>query len=300
MTNHKDKILLLDGATGTELDKRGVDISLPLWSAGALIHAPETLLRVHCDYLNAGAYAITANTFRTNQRALSKAGLDENAAKQLTLQAVQIAQAARDKCNANALVLGSVAPLEDCYRPDLSPDEKTCEAEHGQMIANLLEAEVDLLLIETMNNLTEAKAAISQARKQCNSPAKWIVSFCMKSQGSPGELLSGENVIELFDEFEDAFAVGVNCTAAPETDMHMNYLRKHLPKHIKIAAYANIGSADQQGNWISTDAIEPQRYAEYAMNWIDSGATIIGGCCGTTPTTIAAIANRLDAACQAT
>ena len=235
MTNNKDKILLLDGATGTELDKRGVDISLPLWSAGALIHAPETLLKVHCDYLNAGADAITANTFRTNQRALSKAGLDDKASKQLTKKAIEIARAARDKCKANALLLGSVAPLEDCYRPDLSPDEKTCEAEHGQMIANLIEAEVDLLLIETMNNLTEAKAAITQARKQCNSPAKWIVSFCMKSQGSPGELLSGENVIELFDEFEDAFAVGVNCTPAPETEMHVKYLRTHLPKHIKIA-----------------------------------------------------------------
>lgn len=290
---NNNKILLLDGATGTELDQRGVDITLPLWSTRALIDKPETLLAVHCDYLNAGADAITANTFRTNQRALSKAGLDDNAAKQLTLQAVQIAQAARDKCNANALVFGSIAPLEDCYRPDLAPDEAACNLEHGKMIAYLLEADVDLLLIETMNNLTEAKAAINQARKQCSSPAKWIVSFCMKSQGSPCELLSGENVIELLDEFEDAFAVGVNCTPAPQTQMHVKYLRKHLPKHIKITAYANIGSADKQGNWISTDAINPDRYADYAMSWINSGAEIIGGCCGTTPSTIEAIANRI-------
>ncbi len=296
MTNNKHKILLLDGATGTELDKRGVDISLPLWSARALMDAPDTLLSIHCDYLSAGAGAITANTFRTNQRALSKAGLDDDAAERLTKQAVKIAQKARDKCNANALVLGSIAPLEDCYRPDLAPDEKTCKAEHGRMITNLLEADVDILLIETMNNLTEAGAAIGEARAQTVKTGKWIISFCMKPQGAPGELISGENVTDLMDEFEDAHAVGVNCTAATETELHVKFLRTHMPQHVKIAAYANIGFADKQGNWISTDAIEPQRYADYALNWIDSGATIIGGCCGTTPSTIAAIASRLDTA----
>lgn len=294
MTNHRNKILLLDGATGTELDKRGVDISLPLWSTRALIDAPDILLSVHCDYLAAGAGAITANTFRTNQRALGKAGFNEGAAKRLTNQAVKIAQEACEKCNPNALVLGSIAPLEDCYRPDLSPDEKTCKAEHGKMIANLLEAGVDLLLIETMNNLTEASAAISEAKLQTDSPGKWIISFCMKSHGLPGELLSGENVVDLIDDLKDAYAVGVNCTAAPEIDSHVKFLRAHLPAPVKIIAYANIGSADEQGNWISSDAVEPQRYADYAINWIKSGATIIGGCCGTTPSTIAAIASRLD------
>lgn len=296
MTNDKNNILLLDGATGTELDKRGVDITLPLWSARAMIDAPDTLLSVHCDYLAAGAGAITANTFRTNQRALKKAGLDEDAAKRLTNQAVNIAQASCKKCNSNALVLGSIAPLEDCYRPDLSPDENTCKAEHGQMIANLLEAGVDLLLIETMNNLTEANAAISQARLQTDSPGKWIISFCMKSHGLPGELLSGENVIDLIDDLKDAYAVGINCTAAPQIESHVMFLRKSLPQNVRIAAYANIGSADAQGNWISSDAVDPKRYADYAMKWIESGASIIGGCCGTTPSTIAAIANRIDIA----
>ena len=59
-------------------------------------------------------------------------------------------------------------------------------------------------------------------------------------------------------------------------------------------AYANIGYADESGNWISTDAINPQRYAQYARQWIDAGATLIGGCCGTTPQTIRAIAASVE------
>jgi S-methylmethionine-dependent homocysteine/selenocysteine methylase len=62
---------------------------------------------------------------------------------------------------------------------------------------------------------------------------------------------------------------------------------------MRIAAYGNVGFADKHGAWVSTDAVEPERFADYAMQWIDAGASIIGGCCGTTPASIAAIKHRL-------
>jgi len=284
------QILLLDGATGTELDRRGVDISLPLWSARAIVDAPQVLQDVHSEYLAAGATAITANTFRTHRRSLAKAGLGDQAGE-LTRQAVEIAKRARDEHNSDALVFGSIAPLEDCYRPDLSPDESVCRREHAEMIDHLLEAGVDLLLIETMNNVAEARAAITEAQQR--APGKWIVSFCLRNEGEPGILLSGESVSQLSDELSEAYAVGVNCTAAHVTAPQVAALRELLPGKVRIAAYANIGYADESGNWISTDAINPQRYAQYAMQWIDAGATVVGGCCGTTPQTISAIAALL-------
>ena len=290
MTGDGSKILLLDGATGTELERRGVDISLPLWSARALLDAPQVLQDIHRDYLAAGAGVITANTFRTHRRSLAKAGLGDQAGT-LTREAVQIARAARDEHKPDALVLGSVAPLEDCYRPDLSPDEPACRREHAEMIDHLLEAGVDLLLIETMNNVREARAAVNEAQRR--APGKWIVSFCLRSDAEPGILLSGESMTDLVDSLIDAYAVGVNCAAAHVTEAHVAALRALLPDHVRIAAYANIGYADETGNWISTDAINPQRYAEYAMRWIDAGATLIGGCCGTTPGTIRAISAKI-------
>ncbi len=290
MTIDGPKIVLLDGATGTELDRRGVDISLPLWSARAIVGAPQVLQDVHSEYLAAGATGITANTFRTHRRSLAKAGLGDQAAD-LTRQAVEIAKRARDEHNPDALVLGSIAPLEDCYRPDLSPDESVCRREHAEMIEHLLDAGVDLLLIETINNVAEARAVITEA--QHHAPGKWIASFCLRNEGEPGILLSGESLSQLSDELSEAYSVGVNCTAAHVTASHVVALRELLPEKMRIAAYANIGYPDESGNWIRTDAIEPHRYAQYAMRWIDAGATIVGGCCGTTPQTISAIAALL-------
>jgi S-methylmethionine-dependent homocysteine/selenocysteine methylase len=281
------QILLLDGATGTELDRRGVDIGLPLWSARALLEAPEVLSEIHRNYLEAGAGAITTNTFRTHRRSLAKAGLGDRAAE-LTGLAVTIARRARDDIRPDALVLGSVAPLEECYRPDLAPDDDACRGEHAEMIEHLVEAGADLILIETMNNLPEAGAAADAARRL--APGKWMISLCTRPQGPPGTLLSGEAAAPLLERLHDARAVGVNCVAAPHVEAQVRHLRQTLPDHVRIMAYANVGHADDAGNWVITDAVDPQTYAGYAQRWIKAGATVVGGCCGTTPDTIRAIA----------
>ncbi len=283
-------VLLLDGATGSELDRRGVDVSLPLWSARALITEPQAVTEIHREYLRAGAEAITANTFRTHTRTLARENGAPGAAE-LSRRAVQIARAARDEHGPGALVLGSVAPLEDCYRPDLAPDADACRREHAELIGALVDAGVDRILIETMNNLTEARAAMSAARRLAGS--RWLVSFCMKSAGPPGTLLSGEPIAMILDELRDAPAVGVNCVAAPSVETQVEHLRAMLPDTTRIIAYANIGYADDAGNWVATDAVAPESYATYAMSWVRAGATIIGGCCGTTPATIRAVGRCL-------
>ncbi len=285
-------ILLLDGATGTELGRRGADITLPLWSARALLEAPDLLKAIHVDYLDAGAGAITTNTFRTHRRSLAKAGLGDRAAL-LTTRAVEIANESRHQRNPGALIVGSVAPLEDCYRPDLAPDEAACRLEHTEMIRTLLEAGVELVGLETMNNLTEAGAATEAARRL--AAGKWMVSFCTRSEGPPGVLLSGEPLADILPSLGDAHAVGVNCVAAPAVESQVTFLRDALPPHVRIIAYANIGYADGAGNWVTTDAVDPAAYARYASRWVEAGADIIGGCCGTTPDTIRAVKKAIGA-----
>ena len=285
-------LMLLDGATGTELGRRGVDISLPLWSAHAIIEAPDVLAEIHRDYLLAGADAITANTFRTHRRSLSKVEL-AGRARELTRQAVAIAAQARDRFKPQALVLGSVAPLEDCYRPELAPDAAVCRDEHAEMIENLLNSGVDGILIETQNNLREAEAAAEQARRL--APGRWMISFCTTSEGPPGMLLSGESLADVLPALEGASAVGVNCVAATSTESQVKLLRLLVPHHVRISAYANVSKACADGSWIATDAVDPENYAQYAARWIAAGATIIGGCCGTRPEMINRIASRLAA-----
>ena len=281
-------ILLLDGATGTELDRRGVDVGLPLWSARAMLEAPDVLKDVHRAYLDAGAGAICTNTFRTHERSLAKAGLGDRA-ERLTREAVAIACAARDELNQDALVLGSVAPLEDCYSPELAPDAETCLREHGQLIGHLVDAGVDLVLIETMCSAHEALAAAEAADEV--APGNWAISFCL-APGEPGVLLDGTLLADLLPQLGRARFIGINCVAAPSLTGQVQHLCSLLDANIPIAAYGNVGHPDDERGWVNTDAIDPDRYAEHAMEWIEAGASITGGCCGTTPETTRAMSDQ--------
>lgn len=290
--------LLLDGAIGTELNRRGVDTSLPLWSTRALLEAEDILEQVHADYLAAGAEAITANTFRTQRRTLERANIAART-ESLTARAVAIAKRARDAAEKHtgrrALVFGSVPPLEDCYDPASAPDYKTARNEQGEHIELLLRARVDAILIETMNTIAEALACAVEA--QGRAPGRWILSCCLKHDASEPTLLSGEPVSDLIDSLNRhvkggaaaARAIGCNCVPAPSVEENVKQLRATLRDDIPIIAYANVGKPDPDQGWTSTDAVDPEAYANYARTWITAGATIIGGCCGTSPETTRAL-----------
>src|SRR5262245_23627856 len=153
--------ILLDGATGTELNRRGVNTDLPLWSAGALLAAPEVLGQVHADYARAGAEIITANTFRAHRRSLARGGQGyADRAAELVRVAVDLARASAQAVpGREVFVAGSQAPLVDCYSPELVPPQPECEREHAEMAQHLAAAGADLILVETMNTIREAVAA---------------------------------------------------------------------------------------------------------------------------------------------
>ena len=275
-------LMLLDGATGTELDQRGVDISLPLWSARAIIEAPEVLGQIHVDYLIAGADLVTANTFRTHRRSLSRAGLGDRA-EELTERAVRIARQACASASKRALVAGSMSPLEDCFSPELVPHDDYLQDEHAEMAHHLVKAGADVLLIETMNTVREAVAATRAA------VATGLPTMVSVVCGRDARLLSGESVADAAMALTPlrTDAILVNCTPAPDLYRSLSELRDHTS--LPIGAYANIGYTEGDQNWIETDATDPEAYARYAGQWRENGATLIGGCCGTTPAHIAAL-----------
>lgn len=279
-------MLILDGATGTELDRRGVDVTLPLWSARAMIEAPEVLEEIHEDYLRAGADVIVTNTFRTHERSLARAGLPGQSGP-LTRAAVEIAIRARNTIRPEAQVFGSVSPLEDCYCPERAPNRSACTEEHARMILDLVDAGVDHVLIETMSSARESLAAVEMARR--HAPGRWSVSFCLDVENAPGHLIDGTPLSELLPELEGARHVGVNCVPAVNLIDHLQVIRDFLPDGATLAAYGNVGVPDDVRGWINTDAIDPERYASHVEDWLASGVELVGGCCGTSPQTILAI-----------
>jgi len=277
--------LLLDGATGTELERRGVATRLPLWSAGALVGAPALVGRIHRDYAAAGAEALTANTFRTQRRTLAREGLGERAAA-LTALAVRLAREAAATSASRPLVLGSDPPLEDCYRPDLVPDEAALASEHAEHCANLAAAGVDAILCETHNSLREACAA---ARAASATGLPVLVSFvCWEG----ATLLSGERLADavLAVRTLRPAALLVNCL--PPSNV-MACLEVLAGAGLPFGVYANLGAPDDATGFRRSEEVTPLRFAAAAAEWVAAGARLVGGCCGTTPAHIEAIRQSL-------
>ena len=281
--------LILDGATGTELNRRGVDTGLPLWSARALMNDRDAgiLQDIHEDYLRAGADIISTNTFRTHRRALAPSG-NADRALELTRRAVELARAAIATVAADKprFVAGSISTLEDCYRPDLVPPDDELRAEHTERIHHLVECGVDVILIETINALREA-LILAKLAATTGTPA--IVSFvCDRG----GKILSGETLTKAADQLLPLgiSAIGVNCGPTPCLAGPLAELRSACGPDFPLIAYGNIGYADESVGWVNTDAEDAGVYCAHASHW---PAKIIGGCCGTTPAHIRQLAMTL-------
>jgi S-methylmethionine-dependent homocysteine/selenocysteine methylase len=266
------KFVRLDGPMGTELVRRGVPVPPPAWSAHALDMAPDVVSAIHRDYAEAGATIHTANTFRTQQRSV---GTRWDA---LLRRAVHIA---RSTVPSGHRIAGSIAPLEDCYRPDLSPGEGS-RPEHAKRAQALADAGVDLILCETFPHGTEARVAVQEAVR--TGSETWVAL----TAGPDASLMTPMAMREAATACaaEGALAVLVNCTPATRTLAYVEALAK---VGVAFGAYANAGGPDDHIGF-GADAQEGANiYASLARRWLDAGATIIGGCCGTGPAHIEAL-----------
>jgi S-methylmethionine-dependent homocysteine/selenocysteine methylase len=284
----KDLPVILDGATGTELQRRGVNTGLPLWSANALLKQPDVVGQIHADYLTAGAQILTANTFRTTRRTFRHANLSDQSAA-LTKLAVELAGTARDHSGRpDILIAGSMAPLEDCYRPDLVPSVDELRDEHAELAQRLADAGVDFILLETMNTIREARAACEAA---VATGKEVVVSFICDRAGN---LYGGEPLADAIRTIVPVGPVGfsINCVSPRflMPNIHIARATTDLP----LGVYANIGIPEnEKRGWAFTQDIGPGEYATYAGDWMHQGVAMIGGCCGTTPEYIDALVRAL-------
>jgi len=276
-------ITILDGPLGTQLLAHGVPTPPPLWSALALRDAPQAIERIHRAYIDAGAQVITTNTFRTQP------GVCPDDWRQLTARAVELAQRAVGSAP-GVRVAGSIAPISDCYRPDLSPGgDSEVRDRHALLAGVLVDAGVDLLLCETFPHPGEALAAVEAA--VATGANTWLAL----TAGPDANLMTPGAMAVAAAQAVDAGASAllVNCTPASQTLPFVKALAS-ANLRIPIGAYANAGSISERMGWRNpVDSPEAhQRYASFAQTWADAGASLIGSCCGTGPEHIALLAKR--------
>ncbi|MDM5340934.1 homocysteine S-methyltransferase [Fictibacillus enclensis] len=295
--------VVLDGALATELERYGCTLDDPLWSASILLDKPELIYQVHADYFKAGAdVAITASYQATLDGFLSR-GINEHKAIQLIKKTVELAKKARDdfwkeKSNQNRpkpIVAASVGPygayLADGseYKGHYGVSDETLEQFHRLRIKALIEAGADILAVETIPSLQEAKI-VAKLLKEYPETYAWL-SFSLRDGTTISEGTSLKECAESFNESEQIAAIGVNCAPASAATEAVVILHQHTEKPIIV--YPNSGETydPETKTWSGATTCEGELHLA-AEDWLRAGARLIGGCCRTEPKHIKKLAEK--------
>jgi len=283
------RTIKLDSAMGTRLVELGLKLEAPTWSAIALEDDADTVEKVHMENILAGADVITTNTFRTTPYAFHQLmnGVEAHTrARQYTLLAIRIAQKVVKESGRDIKIAASITTLGDCYKPDEFPGIIGGRPWHDAQLDNLAHKVVDIILAETINSAREARLIAELALKR-DKPV-WM-SLILNEKG---QLLSGDNLIELAKRLEHMGidAVGVNCSNPQVTLDAIKQLRDAVK--LPLIAYPNLGEthfSDEKVGKVMT----PSAFADWAGKVIESGAEIVGACCGSNYKHVAALSKKL-------
>jgi homocysteine S-methyltransferase len=280
--------LLFDGAMGTLLFSRGIPQRACLDEV-ALTH-PDVVSAIHREYLEAGADVIETNTFGANRFRLAEYGL-ENLAGTISRRGAQLAREARDVAGRDALVAGSIGPLSAATRIADRPHLGLARAAFREQVEGLLEGGVDLFVCETFGDLPTLLGAIEEIRRACDLPIIAQMTF-----GEDLMLAGGVTPAQAAEALSEAGvdAIGVNCGAGPRACLEA-LTRIGPPSPAAARSIQPNAGLPRRIEGRLVYSAEPEYFGEMVPRMLAAGATIVGGCCGTSPAHTAAMRAALDA-----
>ena len=282
--------VLADGAMGTMLHSRGVHFDRCFDELN--LTEPGQVGEIHREYIEAGSQIIYANTFGANRYKLAAHGLDDKVAE-INRAGVELAQRVVKATFKDVLVAGDVGPLGVRIAPYGRVQPAQARQVFGEQISALVQADVDLLVLETMSDIHELREAIAAAKEICDLPIVATMTFTRDDT-----TLLGDSPARVAVELWKAGAnlIGVNCSGGPAQALR---IYRHMRQVVPEARYTikpNAGWPEQVGGRIMYPA-GPEYFQEYAEAFCEAGVSLIGGCCGTTPQHIHAMRAALDTAC---
>jgi homocysteine S-methyltransferase len=282
-------VLLLDGGLSTELERRGYDISGPLWSARLYLENPSAIAEVQRDFLHAGAQVVTTATYQATHQGLSRFGLTAAEVDALLRRAAELAgQVADEHPGHRPLVVGSIGPY-GALRHDGSEYTGAYDLRVGELRRfhrrrlHVLAEHCDVLAVETIPQLPEMEALVAEL-DELSTPC-WI---CVN--GSATTLASGESLVEAFElarSLPHLIAAGANCITPRDASALAGFAADVTGRPSVI--YPNSGETYQDEQWSGTSSANLD-----VEQWLTAGAGIVGGCCRTTPADIRAMAAELE------
>jgi len=307
------EIIVLDGATGSEIERLGATMNSSAWCGVANKTHPDIVRQVHEEYIRAGADVVTANTFSTSRHILASAGLADETVS-INARAVELAREAVHNVSPERpiAVAGSMSNMRAWIPGTVSPDPRflpTPEEEfdnYQEVAQTLAKSGVDLILMEMMTDIDRSSMAISAA-VETGLPV-WIGNSCtLRDDGSASvwnphseepqrlspdhiksEDKSYETLIEAMLSFQPQ-VMGVMHSTIETTNAGLQTLFEHWQG--PVMAYPETSSEVKNG---ISDQVEPAIFAEHCHEWVENGVQIIGGCCGTTIEHIRAMVDELQ------
>ena len=287
------RTVVLDGGLATELQRRGADLRDPLWSAKVLVEDPDAIREVHQTYFEAGADVAISASYQATFEGLAGRGIEHADAARLMRRSVELA---REAAGGDRVVAASVGPYGAMlgngaeYTGDYDKDQDELVEFHVPRIEALAEAGPDVFAVETIPSFVEAGALV-RALEKVPEIAAWV-SFSCRDGGHVCDGTPIGSAVEVVAASPSVVAVGVNCTSPLHVERLVETISATTDK--PVVCYPNRGSFwdPMRKTWTDPprqDARPPLR----PVAWKEAGATLIGGCCGTTPEDIAAIASAL-------
>ena len=287
-----ERVLVCDGAMGTMLHAAGaaLDRSLPELN----LSDPGLVATIHDSYLIAGADIIQANTFGANRLWLADHGFPDKVTE-INRAGVRLARAAADRSGRNVLVAGSVSPAVTAPQRRRVGAAERMEVLREQILALVADDAADLLILETFGYLDELVEAVSVAASVTSLPLIAQATFADDAHTLGGE--TPREVASVLSSLPVA-VIGTNCTIGPQ---RMLVVAEDLVRYsaVPVSAQPNAGQPRRTGPRSFEFAIDGGYFSRYLTRFADAGVALVGGCCGTTPTHIRAVADALRTQPQA-
>ncbi|KAM1057898.1 hypothetical protein COP1_031208 [Malus domestica] len=312
-------VAVVDGGLSTELERHGADLNDPLWSAKCLLTSPHLIRKVHLDYLEAGADIIITASYQATIQGFKAKGFSTEESESLLRKSVEIAREARDiyynrctQCSSadsgNGRILKRrpilVAASVGSYGAYLADGSEysgnygeamtlgRLKDFHRRRVQILAESGPDLLAFETVPNKLEAQAYAELLEEENMQLPAWF-SFNSKDGIN---VVSGDSLLEcatVAESCKKVVAVGINCT--PPRFIHglLTLITQVATKPIIV--YPNSGESydPDRKMWVQNTGVSDEDFVSYVNKWCEAGASLVGGCCRTTPNTIRAIYTTL-------
>ena len=284
--------VIIDGGTGTELERAGVPMDDKVWSGRAVLSHPAAVQQTHETFIRAGAEVIITNTFAAARHMLEPGGLGDYV-REINLNAVKLARQARDLAARNPVAIaGSIcewAPTDDpgWHRPEAVGSSSREQAEI------LAEAGVDLIALEMCEQIEFSIAAI-EAALEIGLPL-WIGMSARKFRGCETLSVFDDAALD-FDSLAKALSgypsmmMNIMHTPVPDIEEAIGIVRRYWDGPVGI--YPESGYFTMP-NWQFVDIIEPSELTKIAQQWVNGGVRMVGGCCGLGPEHIAALRQAL-------